>query len=358
MTTSRSESMNAVVKSELMNNGASFMNLLAATGRIEKRWSRGRQEADLDGDGLIAHGAQICPALAHLTRGRNGAAAMLVTNLNSARKWRCGWLDATKTRARVTRVGGCVDRVGRAWATCQVSAKIGMADVLIERQGSYWQCTGLLCKETPLPCEHMCCFLRGQVSLADCHPRYYRAAAGGSLDDLLGGWGTWTGVRDAGACRPNPEIPEASALPAEGAIGAEVVRVAAGMKQKLPKPTKSMRTASGPKSDSTPGLKAEFEEILATLRRAPKSRLPFLMDLTRSNLEAVHDKLRQEVDGGSQAPPRARGGAQAVQDMLEVRGSSRMHHAGEKRGGGLVVEPASKVRISSAGGAVVVRKGP
>lgn len=339
-----------------MNNGASFMNLLAAMRRIENRWSREREEADLDGDGLIAHGAQICPALAHLTRGPSGAAAMLVTNLNSARKWRCGWFDATKTRARVARVGGCVDRVGRAWVAYPVSARIGMADVYIERQGSYWQCTGLLCKETPLPCEHMCCFLGGQVHLADCHPRYYRAAAGGSLDDLLEGWGTWAGARDEGACRPNPDIPDATTLPAEGAIGAEVVRVAARVKQKAPKPTGAIRTASGPKSDSVAGLKADFEDMLATLRRAPKSRLPFLIDLTRSNLDAAHDKLRQEVDGGSQAASRSRDGAQAAQDMPEVRGSSRKNHAGEKRGGGKVLEPASKVRISSAGGVVVARK--
>ena len=99
MTTSRSESINAVVKFELMNNGASFMNLLAAIRRIENRWSREREEADLDGDGLIAHGAQICPALAHLTRGPSGAAAMLVTNLNSARKWRCGWVGCAKILA-------------------------------------------------------------------------------------------------------------------------------------------------------------------------------------------------------------------------------------------------------------------
>ena len=43
LTTSRGESVNFVVKAELAKVGASFMNLLKAIRRVEKRWSDERQ---------------------------------------------------------------------------------------------------------------------------------------------------------------------------------------------------------------------------------------------------------------------------------------------------------------------------
>ena len=38
-----------------------------------------------------------------------------------------------------------------------------------------------------MPCEHLCAFLGGCVSLSGCHPKYSRSAERGDIDDWLFG---------------------------------------------------------------------------------------------------------------------------------------------------------------------------